>query len=155
MNQLQPVKKILCPLDFSDYSLNTLNQAADLARLLGAELLVMNVVNRRLFDDLERYQGRIEVFNGVLGQAYENMQEENAVRLKELLSHVDLTGITCTSVITVGVPWEKILEKAGSESIDLIVMGARGRGSLVRQLRFGSSAEKIFRRAGCRVLFVR
>ncbi len=155
MNQLKPIKKILCPVDFSEYSLNTLKEAADLARLMGAELLILNVVNRRLFDDLERYQGRIEVFNGVLAKAYETMQEENANRLKELLAHVDLKDLTCTSMVSVGIPWEKILEKAGSESIDLVVMGARGRGSLVRQLRFGSSAEKIFRRAGCRVLFVR
>ena len=34
-------------------------------------------------------------------------------------------------------------------------MGAHGRTSLARQLRFGSQAEKVFRRAKCKVLFVR
>ena len=155
MIQLKPVKKILCPVDFSDYSINTIKEAAGLARLMGAELLILNVVNRRLFDDLERYQGRIEVFDGIMAKAYDNMQEQNVKRLKNTLSEVDLKGLTCTSVVSVGIPWEKILEKSESEAVDLIVMSARGRGSLVRQLRFGSSAEKIFRRAKCRVLFVR
>ena len=155
MSNARKIKKILCPLDFSEYSLNTINEAVGLARALEAELLILNVVNRRLFDDLERYQGRIEVFDGVLGKAYDTMQEQNVERLKKLLSEVDLSDLVHSSIVSVGVPWEKILEKAEKESVDLIVMGARGRGSLVRQLRFGSSAEKIFRRAKCRVLFVR
>ena len=155
MDEKKAIKKILCPVDFSDYSRDTLKEAVGLARLLGAQVLILNVVNRRLFDDLERYQGRVEVFDGVLGKAYDTMQEQNVARLKELLSEVDLSGLTHSSVVSVGIPWEKILEKAEDEDVDLIVMGARGRGSLVRQLRFGSSAEKVFRRAKCRVLFVR
>ncbi len=155
MSRSQPIKKILCPIDFSKYSINTINEAVELARLMGAELLILNVVNRRLFDDLERYQGRVEVFDGVVEKAYDTMQEQNIERLKKILSEVDIKGLKYSSIVSVGIPWEKILEKSETESVDLIIMGARGRGSLVRKLRFGSSAEKIFRRAKCRVLFVR
>jgi nucleotide-binding universal stress UspA family protein len=155
MSQEQQIKKILCPVDFSRYSLDTLNEAAGLARVLEAELVILNVVNRRIFDDLERYQGRVEVFEGVVDQAYDNLQEQNVVRLRELLVGVDLSGLDHGSRIAVGTPWAKILEAAQEEAVDMIVMGARGRGSLIRQIRFGSTAEKIFRRAKCRVMFVR
>jgi nucleotide-binding universal stress UspA family protein len=60
-----------------------------------------------------------------------------------------------TSQVTKGLPWERILELADEQDADIIVMGATGRGGLARQLRFGSSAEKVFRRANCRVMFVR
>lgn len=151
----EQIKKILCPVDFSGYSLSTLNDAACLARAMEAELVILNVVNRRIFDDLERYQGRVEVFEGVVGQAYDQLQEKNVARLKGLLAEAELSGVKHSSLVSVGTPWSKILETAQAEEADLIVMGARGRGSLVRQLRFGSTAEKVFRRAGCRVMFIR
>ncbi len=44
------IKKILVPIAFSKYSKGILNYAAELAGATGAELLVVNVINER---DLE------------------------------------------------------------------------------------------------------
>jgi nucleotide-binding universal stress UspA family protein len=44
------VKKILVPIAFSEYSKGILNYAADLAKCSGAELIVVNIINER---DLE------------------------------------------------------------------------------------------------------
>lgn len=149
------IGKIMCAVDFSEHSVQTLAEAVNLAEMLRAELVVVNVVNERLFEDLERYQGRLTVLEGVVDKAYETLQDRAVDKLKQLLGEVDASKVDHHSHVSVGIPWEKILELAQKEEVDLIVMGAHGRGSLVRQLRFGSTAEKVFRRAKCRVLFTR
>lgn len=155
MSPLKPVRKILCPVDFSEFSRDTLDEALLQARKLDAELLALNVINERLFHDIERLAGRVQIFNGALDQAKAALEEERADMLEKLAAEVGLDQVRHRLQVTVGVPWEKILEVAERERTDLIVMGTKGRGALTRQLRFGSSAEKVFRRAQCRVLFVR
>lgn len=155
MSPLTNINLILCPIDFSERSIGTLGEAAALAKKLDAKLLIMNVVNQKVFEDLERYQGRIPVLDGVVDKAYGTMQEENAKRMEAIMAEVDLDGVDFSSWVTVGIPWEKILETADEQKVDLIVMGFKGRGAVTRHLRFGSSAEKVFRRAKCRVMFIR
>ncbi|MFZ5587157.1 MAG: universal stress protein [Thermodesulfobacteriota bacterium] len=155
MSPLKPVRKILCPVDFSEFSRDTLDEALLQARKFDAELLLLNVINERLFHDIERLAGRVQIFNGALDQAKAALEEERAGMLEQLAAEVGLDQVRHRLQVTVGVPWEKILEAAERERVDLIVMGTKGRGALTRQLRFGSSAEKVFRRAQCRVLFVR
>lgn len=155
MSPLPSIRKILCPVDFSDFSMETLDEALVLAEKFGAELFILHVINERLFHDIERMAGRVQIFNGALDQAKASLEEERAEMLRKLVAEVGADQVAHGLRVTIGVPWEKILEDAQAEVVDLIVMGAKGRGSLTRQLRFGSSAEKVFRRAQCRVLFVR
>lgn len=151
----KPIKKILCPLDFSDYSQETLLESLGLAERLGAQLLFLHVVNEALFRDLERMSGRVALFNGALDTAIDATQEDRAQQLAAMLAENNAERVPHSSRVTVGVPWEKILEVGEEEGIDLIVMGAKGRGAPLRYLRFGSSAEKVFRRAKCRTMFIR
>lgn len=155
MSSFPEINKILCPLDLGERCLRVAQEAAYISRATGAELVILNVVNEHLFEDLERYTGRIKIFNGLTDQAYAALEEDHAEQLKGLIKASGLAELSHKSVVALGVPWEKILETADEEEVDLIVMGAKGRGSLVKQIRFGSSAEKIFRRSRCRVMFVR
>ena len=149
------IKNILCPIDFSEYSRATLGEALELAEKLGAEIIILHVVNERLYEDVKRLGGRMTAFNGAIDEAISAAEDERAERLKKLLSEVNAGRAAHRSRIAVGIPWESILKTADEEDVDLIVMGARGRGSLARQLRFGTTAEKVFRRAGRRVMFIR
>lgn len=153
MSPLPPIRNILCPVDFSDYSHDTLDEALVLAEKFGAKLFILHVVNERLFHDIERMAGRVRIFDGALDQAKTSLEEERAGMLSQLVAEVGANRVAPGLKVTIGVPWEKILDEA--VGADLIVMGAKGRGAITRQLRFGSSAEKVFRRAQCRVLFVR
>jgi len=155
MSMHPAIEKILCPVDFSQYSRDTLAEALFLARRLEAELVVLHVINRRIFEELERMGGRLQTFQDTLGEAMASARQEREQTLAELVTEMDGLGVNPRRLVEVGVPYETILETAREQGVDLIVMGARGRGSLARQLRFGTSAEKVFRRATCRVLFVR
>lgn len=155
-----PIKKVLCSVDFSEFSHATAAEAFILAACHGANLLLLNVVNEKAYEELERLGGRVQALNGLADNAINAMEEERAEKMRSLLAElkaheIPFEKVPHSSRIAVGVPYERILEIAEEESADLIVMGAKGRSSLARALRFGSTAEKIFRRAACKVMFVR
>ncbi|BEQ14011.1 universal stress protein [Desulfoferula mesophila] len=156
----QPIHKVLCSIDFSEFSPEVLAQAVVLAQKYGAELLVVNVVNEKAYEELERVSGRLAMLDGVAAKAIEAEEEHRAGMMRDLLAGLKkegepLAGVEHSSRIAVGLPYERILEVAEEFGADLIVMGARGRTSFSKALRFGSTAEKIFRRATCKVMFVR
>ena len=159
MSPSKRIQKILCPIDFSEFSKITLEEALDLAEGLGAELTVLNVINERRFEDLERMLERYPQHHGnleiTLAQAVQFLEDERAEAMKNILEETGAHRVPHTSRITKGVPYERILEIAAADHMDLIVMGDKGGGSVMRQLRFGSNAEKVFRRAKTRVLFIK
>jgi nucleotide-binding universal stress UspA family protein len=57
-------------------------------------------------------------------------------------------------IIVEGRPAEQIVNLLRSKSIDLVVMGSRGRGR-VQQLLVGSTTEQVLASAPCSVLVVR
>ncbi|MCB2192802.1 MAG: universal stress protein [Deltaproteobacteria bacterium] len=156
----QAIKKVLCSIDFSDFSPEVLAQAVIFAHKYGAELLVLNVVNEKTYEELERVSGRLAMLNGVADKAIEAMEEHRADMMRELLGELKQQGLPLAEVnhssrIAVGHPYERILEIADEFAADLIIMGAKGHTSFTKALRFGSTAEKVFRRAGCKVMFIR
>ena len=156
----QEINKVLCAIDFSDYSPAILGEAFVLCQKYGAELLILNVVNERVYEELERLGGRWEMLNGVADKAISDKEEHRAHRARQLLAQLQdlelpLDEVTHSSRIAVGTPYERILEIADEFGADMIIMGAKGRGARTRTLRFGSTAEKVFRRAQCRVMFIR
>jgi nucleotide-binding universal stress UspA family protein len=142
---IQNVKKMLAPIDFSKYSMDALNGAAELARDIGAELHVLHVVapHRSLFEqessELARETAMVE------------QTEEELQRLKK-----DVLGNTTkvvTAVVT-GPPVVKIREYARENKIDLIMMATHGHTG-ADHLIIGSVAEKVVRTAPCSVLIFR
>jgi nucleotide-binding universal stress UspA family protein len=120
-------------------------------------LIILHVLNEALFDSLKRLQGRVAALdvNGVGEDAIRTLGDEREAMLRDVLIAVDVARVKHTSIISRGYPFEEILKIADENKVDLIVLGAHGRHSLARQLRFGSQAEKVFRRAKCNVMFVR
>ena len=152
---LKKIEKILCPLDLSDFSQEILEEAIDMTEKLDAQLIILHVINERIFQELERVAGRVEIMGRMEEDAFNRLEDDRAGELKELLKKAGAARVPHRSRVCAGVPWEKIQEVADTENIDLIIMGAKGRSSVSHALRFGTCAEKLFRRAKRRVLFVR
>lgn len=150
-------RTILCPIDFSDHTEKVLREAIEQTEKFAGHLIVLHVLNEALFDSLKRLQGRVAALDidGVGEDAIRALGDEREAMLRDVLKTVNVSRVQHTSIISRGYPFEEVLKIADENKVDLIVLGAHGRHSLARQLRFGSQAEKVFRRAKCNVMFVR
>ena len=141
------MKRILCPTDFSDGAAGAERQAAGLARALGAELLLLHVVNESPLWSETLYTADVRrVFAGRRTWA----EQALTARTKTLAAD----GVTARGAVRSGVAWREIIAAARDERVDMIVMGTQGRTGLDRLL-MGSVAERVVCLAACPVLTVR
>lgn len=144
------LKKILCPVDFSEYSYEALKYATHMVLKENASLYLIHIVDSRVYD----YGGPI--YEPETTDAKTMMNQESVKNLKDkLLAKVsnEIEGKVET-VISFGVPFVEIIKTAKNYDIDLIVMGTHGRTGLAHVL-IGSVAEKVVRKAPCPVLTVK
>lgn len=145
------ISKVMAALDLSAYSEITFTHALTLARQMNAELILLNVINSRGLDTLDKLQA--EGYDISSRKYIETLQEERGAEFeKDYLSRVG--AVPCRLVFRVGVPHQEIIKAIVEEGCDLVVMGTKGRSDLIGTL-FGSTAEKVFRRAACPVVSVR
>lgn len=140
-------KKILCPVDFSQFTQEIINYAVDLAKKYGSELHVMHVVPNMTY--FTPYESFLTPENLVAVE--KNIQDEVERDFKKLLKG---QGIPTQTVIRTGAPFVEIIDYAKTESIDLIVMGTHGRGS-IEHILIGNVAEKVVRKSPCPVMTIR
>ncbi|MCK9227420.1 MAG: universal stress protein [Syntrophorhabdaceae bacterium] len=140
-------KKILCPVDFSQFTQEVINYALDLAKKYGAELHLMHVVPNMTY--FTPYESFLTPENLVAIE--KNIQDEVERDFAKLLKG---NGVPTKTVIRTGVPFVEIIDYAKSESIDLIVMGTHGR-SAIENILIGNVAEKVVRKSPCPVMTIR
>jgi nucleotide-binding universal stress UspA family protein len=145
------LKRIMASMDLSAYSETTFSHAVTLAKAIGGELILLNVINSRGLEQIERLGA--QGFGVSKDQYIETIQKERTATFeKEYLPHTE--GIPCRLEFRVGLPWEQIIKAAKKENAELLVMGTKGHGNLASAL-FGSTAEKVFRHSPCTVVSVR
>lgn len=140
-------KKILCPVDFSQFTQEVINYALDLAKKYGAELHLMHVVPNMTY--FTPYESFLTPENLVAIE--KNIQDEVERDFAKLHKG---NGVPTKTVIRTGVPFVEIIDYAKSESIDLIVMGTHGR-SAIENILIGNVAEKVVRKSPCPVMTIR
>jgi nucleotide-binding universal stress UspA family protein len=142
------IERILCPMDFSEFSVRAYGYAQSLAKRYAAKLYVEHVV-QPLGTAYPYY-----VFPETVNQIYGNMADEARQHLQEFVKIHTRDGIQTEFVVETGPVSQCILSFSESQSIDLIVMGTHGRHG-VDHLTMGSVTEKVLRKAQCPVLAVR
>lgn len=141
------VEKILAPTDLSDLSQAGIRYAMELARSEGAEVLVYHVVEA---------SGEWLVRHGEL-QTIDSLVQRHKTMLAQFVKMTrgdSLSGVSVRQEVDFGVSYEKILEKAEEEEVDIIVMSTHGWTGLLHVL-IGSVTEKVVNRASCPVLSIR
>jgi nucleotide-binding universal stress UspA family protein len=139
-------KTLLVPTDFSAGATAALAYAIELAKVLDAEIVVLNAWE---LPPVGFPDGALLATSDLSQRMSEGAREgvDRAVR-ENAGAGVKLQGITRQND-----PWRAIVEAAAEVGAGLIVMGTHGRRGLPRAL-LGSVAEKVVRMAACPVLTV-
>jgi nucleotide-binding universal stress UspA family protein len=142
------IKKILCPTDFSDFSTHALTYAVSFAQQYKAKLLLLHVVDVFLHDPV--------YFAPYVpdGSAFEDFEKKARARLEEICKENVPAGIEVEPVVRVGRAFVEIVRAARELEVDLIVIATHGRTGLSHAM-FGSTAEKVVRKASCPVLSIK
>lgn len=142
------LKKILVPIDFSDYSKNALKYAVPFARQFLAEIFLLYIVEPVIYP--------ADFGFGQIGfpSIEEEMKKKGLEELEKLASSEIQDTIKWEIAVEVGKPFVEINRVAKEKNIDLIIIATHGHTGIEHVL-FGSTAEKVVRKAPCPVLSIR
>ena len=157
---MKSIHKIMVGCDFSKYSKETLECAVALAEKLQADLIVVNVINKKEIDTLLKvaegqFDRNIEKYVEKTAQEYETRVRADRTRqMEKLIEEIGCAHLSIKKVFKVGVPFQELIVAVEDEGADMLVMGQKGRSDLAGVL-FGSTAEKVFRRCPVPLLSIR
>jgi nucleotide-binding universal stress UspA family protein len=137
------IKRILCPVDFSDSSKQAFGYARQLSESFKAKLHVLHVAP----EPPEYYNYLLPEYEGFSHQKQPSAEE----RMNSFLA--DWKG-DFRKEIRLGAPYKEILRMGKKGKYDFIVMGAKGVSPLSPML-IGGTAERVVRGARCPVITVR
>ena len=142
------IKKILVPIDFSDYSKSALKYAVNFCKNFNAEMILIYVVEPVIYPpDFSMGQIAIPSVNA-------EWDERARQELDKLAKEEIPDSVPVKTIIKTGKPFLEIIENAGELDVDLIIIATHGRTG-VEHILFGSTAEKVVRKAPCPVLTLR
>jgi nucleotide-binding universal stress UspA family protein len=141
-------RRILVPTDGSEYTKAATSHGLALAKLMGAEVTAMFVI------DNDVYMGK--TWGTIIPTSVPDLtmvlEEEGKKAVAAVQSEGEKMGVKVVTKIEWGSPATKIVQD--SSKFDLVVMGSLGRSG-VSKLLMGSVAEKVVRLAECPVLVVK
>jgi universal stress protein E len=143
----QLIRKILCPIDFSETSERALKNAIHLSKTFQAHLIVLTVFEPLL----SSYVG--------MGQTPGESREKALVKRQQQRFDRFVTGfnfehLNWNKKILRGKPHQEILRAIHDTKPDLLVMGSQGKTGLTRII-MGSTTEKVIREMPCSVITVK
>ncbi|MFZ1290847.1 MAG: universal stress protein [Melioribacteraceae bacterium] len=145
---MDTITKILVPVDFSNYSKNALRYAVNFSKKFNSKIFLVYVVEPVIYpSDFSMGQVTFPVTDTELN---ERAKEELESLAKEEIG----AEIPVETIIRTGKPFVEINETARELDIDLIIIATHGHTGM-EHLLFGSTAEKVVRKAPCPVLTLR
>ena len=138
--------RILVGFDGSEASYRAVMKAADLARSMGAKLIIVSVV-----PPPTAFLGELMTPEVIDPKPLDDAARSAIEKLKEKLR--EEKGVIPETVVLLGDPADTIVELAKDKMADLIVLGRRGLSRLER-LFVGSVTRKVLERAETDVLVV-
>lgn len=142
------IKNILFPTDFSHGARAAMHNAVSLAQDYHARLILLYVLQDIAI--AEWYiPSSISATNLV-----EDMEKGAWKELETWAAEISAQVKDVEKMVLRGVPFVEIVKTAKDRKVDMIVIGTHGRTGIDHML-FGSTAEKVLRKAPCPVLTVR
>lgn len=142
-------QRLLVPTDGSPLSEKAVDSALQLAKLSGASLVALSVIEPFPFAAVGDLQA-------LPPQAFLDAQIDQArERVRAVQQRAAAVGIACDGLTSEAVhPWEAILQTAKDKACDAIVMASHGRRGVAAVL-LGSETNKVLTHGSVPVLVVR
>jgi nucleotide-binding universal stress UspA family protein len=141
--------RVLCPIDFSDGSLEALEYAINLSEEADGQLTLLHVTEMPAALTQEPF-----VVEDEIARIREAAATDARRKLANLIPENARAYCTIDTAVVEGRAYREILRRATERKTDLIVMGVHGRGAL-DLLLFGSTTHHVIRASACPVLIVR
>jgi nucleotide-binding universal stress UspA family protein len=141
------IAKILAPTDLSNLSLSGVRCAMDMAVEQDAEVLVYHVIGED--GDWFTKDDELNPARALVPRQQQRLEEFIKENCGEFIGRVKIQQI-----VEVGVPYKAIVQRAGEEKADLIVISTHGRTGL-EQVMVGSVTAQVVARSACPVLTIR
>ncbi|MBP1746255.1 MAG: uspa protein [Deltaproteobacteria bacterium] len=140
-------EKILCPVDFSEFTDEILAYAVNIAKRFDSELHLIHVIpNLNYFTPYESF-----LTPENLVAIERNIEGEVGRDFDKITKKLDLPF---KRIVKTGVTFVEIIDYIKDQGIGLVVMGTHGRSG-IEHILIGSVAEKVVRKSPCPVLTVR
>jgi nucleotide-binding universal stress UspA family protein len=148
-------RKIVCGVDFSDWSLGALDQACSLAEESGGSVAAVHVIEWPWHEPPVPNLEGLPPEQAAALLEYRRYQEKMAMcRLDAVKDDVGAGRCRIDTRVAHGRPYAELLCAVERERADLVAMGVHGRSAL-DVFFFGSTTHQIVRRAPCPVLTLR
>jgi len=142
---MEQIKRILIATDGSEPTKPAVEQGLHLAKLLGAKVTALYVVDQIPLQN-------VPADSTVVFSVHALLENEGKRAVNEVKDAGSQIGVEVATLVVEGSPAKKIVEVAAD--FDLVVIGTLGRSGLSKLL-MGSVAERVARYAPCPVLIVR
>lgn len=137
------IKRIVCPVDFSEASKKAVTAAKELKDIFSAELDLIHVIpNHVMREKMKDLKDSDRIREEMLGQARADLEE-----------FLGETGMENRGALYEGEPYEEIVRAASGNDCDLIVMAARGL-SYIKEMLIGSVTDAVLRSSPCPVFVI-
>lgn len=140
------LKRVLCPIDFSESSMNALQHALSIVRHAEGHLTALHVI--------EGYPEPLDLFTFNAGELVRQLEQAAREQLRRVVPEEARRPGKLEEIVTPGKPWLEILRVAREQATELIVIGVHGRNP-AHVMLFGSTTHHVVRESTCPVLTVR
>jgi universal stress protein E len=134
------IKKILCPVDFSEASKRAVLNAIHISQKFNAKITLLSVYTP--------LKNRFPWFAGEFTHENKESYSEFNDHFKVFLNDFNFSGSAPAVKVRTGAPDQEILLEIKEKKHDLLIMGSTGRTALGRVMT-GSVTEKVIRQAPC------